>query len=62
MAAGNTMIPKEAAALLFAASNLAPVNKTQHMNCEQAKAVLEVALARLQDLEKENSKKPKGAK
>ena len=54
------MKPEEAADFLFAMSNLAPINKVQHMTCEQAKAILDIALSRLAELAKE--KKPKGGK
>ncbi len=58
------MTPNEAASLLFDTSTLAPVNKQRHVSCEQAKAVLDVALKRLtetriQDLGK-SAEKPKG--
>ena len=50
--AGNDLSPKEAADVLYAASNAAPLNKPQHMQCEQAKMTLDVALKRLQELAK----------
>ena len=60
MASGNTMTPNEALNLLFAMSTLAPVKKQTHLDCEQAKAVLDVSLKRLAELSKKT--KPKGDK
>lgn len=59
--ADNTMSPKQASDVLYAASNSAPLNKAQHMQCEQAKMVLDVSLKRLQELANDK-KKPKGGK
>lgn len=57
----SMMSPKEAADVLYIGSNAGLLTKLGHMQCEQAKAVLDVALKRLQDRAKER-KKPKGAK
>lgn len=50
MGNSDTMTPKEAVDLLFAMSSIELANKQRHMKCEQAKAILDVALKRLQDL------------
>lgn len=54
--ADTNMSPEQASDVLYAASNAAPLNKAQHMQCEQAKAVLDVAFERLQELDKEKNK------
>ncbi len=59
-----TMTPKEALQVLYRNSNLAPINKFEHRRCEQAKDILDLALARLAELAKKKlgSKKSKGGK
>ncbi len=52
------MKPQEAADFLFAMSNLAPINKPNHVRCEEAKAVLDVALKQLEELVCDRKKNP----
>lgn len=60
---GECMKPAEALSILFRDSNLAPVNKIEHMRCEQAKAILDLALTRLAELSKnKQAKTSKGGK